>query len=459
MAILKNLISVTLFSTFIVALTGCAEPIDNTEINPSSASIIISKSAYKEKLHGFWLGQNIANWTGLITEMDKVGTPDTMPFYTDDDWGTKDLPAVWGEGVPHADVIDFYFEQQGNPWGADDDTDIEYIYYYLHEKHHTSLLTAEQIRDGWLTHIYSETEAPLFKKFPDSKPVIENFLWESNQQARILMAQGMLPPNTSEPENNSKYMMIDAQLTTEVFGLLAPSRPDVALKIAHLPIRTSAKNEAEWVAEFYVVMHSLTSSVDHNLSMQQQTEWLAEQARQYLPNSSTAAKMYDFIKRSYDVNPDKNNWEKTRDEVYQRYQIEKLDNYHYQDPFEAGINFAASLVSLFYGEGDIKRTIQIGSLVGWDSDNPTATWGGLLGFMVGKQGVEKAFEQYNLSDTYWIHRTRRNFPDRTPNQAGEDTLELMAERGLAIIDRVVVEQMRGELSEDGSSWNIPLTLK
>ena len=60
----------------------------------------ISRSYYAEKLQGFWLGQNIGNWTGLITEMDKVGTPETLPFYTDSDWGEEDLPAFWGEGVP-----------------------------------------------------------------------------------------------------------------------------------------------------------------------------------------------------------------------------------------------------------------------------------------------------------------------------------------------------------------------
>ena len=452
MKIFKIIICFTLLST----IGACAESKDKIQLTAATDSIVISKSDYQEKLHGFWLGQNIANWTGLITEMDKVGTPDTMPFYTDADWGTKDLPAVWGEGVPHSDVIDFYFEQEGKPWGADDDTDIEYMYQYLHEQHKTSLLSAEQIRKGWLTHIYSETDAPLFKKFADSKPMQENFLWESNQQARILMEQGMLPPHTSEPENNNKYMMIDAQLTTEIFGVLAPTRADVALKIAHLPIRTSAKYDALWAAEFYVVMHSLAANVDQSLTMKQQTQWLAEQARLHLPVSSVVAKMYDFIKKSYDINPDKNNWEKTRDAVYVRYQIEKQDGYNYKDPFEAGINFAASLVSLFYGEGDIKRTVQIGSLVGWDSDNPTATWGGLLGFMIGKQGVEKAFEQYHLSDTYWRHRTRRNFLDRTPNIEGEDTLLHMAERGLTIVERVILEQMDGKVSSDGNSWEIPL---
>ena len=415
----------------------------------------ISRADYQVKLHGFWLGQSIANWTGLVTEMDKVGTPATMPFYTDEDWGSKDLPAIWGEGVPHSDTIEFFFVEKGQPWGADDDSDIEYMYQYLHEYHQTSLLTAEQIRMGWLKHTYSAQDAPLFKKFPDSKAVQENFLWEANQQARILMAQGMLPPATSEPENNAKYMMIDAQLTTEIFGLLAPVRVDVALKLSHLPIRVSAKYDAQWIAQFYITMHSLASKVDKSLTIQQQTIWLAEQARLILPEQSTPAKMYDFIKHSYQQNPDKNDWEKSRDAVYRRYQVNNTDGYVYNDPFEAGINFAASLVSLFYGEGDIVRTIQIGTLAGWDSDNPTATWGGLLGFMIGKDGVAQAFGQDNLSESYWIHRTRRNFPDHTPNQVGEDTFSMMAQIAIKVIDQVVVEQMRGSVDLNNNVWLIP----
>lgn len=443
----------TMFQIVSIIIIICAS---NYVAAKQSSEIKLSRSEYQTKLHGFWLGQNIANWTGLITEMDKVGTPETMPFYTDKDWGSKDLKAMWGEYVPHSDTIDFYFEQQNTPWGADDDTDIEYMYLYLHELHQTSKLTALQIQAGWLKHIYSEQDAPLFKKFPDSKPQQENFLWESNQQARILMAQGLLPPETSEPKNNAKYMMIDAQLTTEIFGLLAPIRADIALNIAHLPIRVSAKNEAEWISEFYIVMHSLASKVDSNLSIQQQTQWLAKQARAQLPNHSYPAKMYDFVWHSYQQNIDKNNWEKTRDEVYQKYQIEHSDGYVYKDPFEAGINFSASLVSLFYGQGDIKRTIQIGSLTGWDSDNPTATWGGLLGFMIGYQGVVDAFNQQNLSDTYWIHRTRRNFPDRTINQLGEDTLSALAKRSISVIDRIVIEQMSGTIDSENDQWVIPL---
>lgn len=409
---------------------------------PSGTDRVVSRSKYLDKLHGFWLAQNISNWTSLITEMDKV----EPPFYTDDNWGGPDERNVWGNYGPSlTNTIEYYFVYDGDTWDADDDTDIEYMYQHLLDVHNVSVLSPEQIRDGWLHHIYSNEYAPNG----------ENFLWVSNESAYYLMQGGLLPPNTSEPGNNPNYEMIDAQLTTEIFGLFAPARPDIALKMAHLPIRTTAKNNAEWAAEFYVIMHSLAAYVDKTLSMKEKMFWIAEQARDRLPNNSYVAGMYDFVKGKYDANPDKKNWEATRDEVYSQYQIENADGYVYNQSFDAGINFAASLVSLFYGEGDLPRTIQIGSLAGWDSDNPTATWGGLLGFLLGKDGVEQAFNVYNFSDTYWIHRTRRNFPDYTLNVDGEDTFPLMAERGIYIIDRVVMEEMGGGVDLEKDVWYIP----
>ena len=410
--------------------------------NSRSTELIISRARYIDQLQGFWLGQCIANWTGLITEMDKI----EAPFYTDNNWGKPDQPNIWGHYLPNSNkMIDYFFINEGSAWYADDDTDIEYMYQHLLEYHNTTILSAKQIKEGWIKHIYSNEDAPKN----------ENYLWVSNETAYYLMMDGMVPPLTSEPENNPNYSMIDAQLTTEIFGLFAPGRPDVALKLAYLPIRTTAKFDAEWISNFYVSMHSLASSVNDSLSMNEKVLWLSNKARKELPKNSFSAKMYDFIFTSYKNNSDKSNWEKTRDEVYQRYQKNSSDGYSYNQPFDAGINFAASLISLFYGAGDILRTIKIGTLCGWDSDNPTATWGGLLGFMIGKEGIEREFDKNNFSDTYWIHRTRRNFPDHTPNIGGEDTFELMSERGVNIIDRIIVEEMKGKVDHDKGIWYIP----
>ena len=412
------------------------------DYSPKPSDIRISREAYMNKLYGFWLGECIANWTGLVTEMDKIGRIGeikTGEFYTYDDWGKPDQPSIWGQGVPSdlSPTIDFVFRDEGEVWGADDDTDIEYMYQHLLYTNKTNVLTGQQIKDGWLKHIGSEEE---------------NYLWVSNQRAFDLMLEGLVPPETSKPEKNEYFEMIDAQLTTEIFGLFAPARPDIALKMAYLPIRTTARKDAAWIAEFYVVMYSLAAKVDETLTLNQQIFWMAEQARQQLPKSSYASSMYDFVKSKYESDLPR---EQTRDSIYVKYQVNQEDGYDITSKdlycngcFAAGINYAASLVSLFYGEGDIKETIKIGSLAGWDSDNPTATWGGLLGFMIGKEGIEKAFNR-KFSDQFNIHRTRYNFPN------GVDTFDNMAKTGIFIIDRVVQEEMGGGVNLKNNVWYIP----
>ena len=417
--------------------------IEAKEYKPNITDLTLSRKEYADQLHGFWLGQSIGNWTGLITEMDKI----KHPFYTDNDWGNPDQPNIWGHYIPNSKrIIDYFFVNDGSVWYADDDTDIEYMYQYLLEYNNATILSATQIKEGWIKHIYSNENAPNN----------ENYLWVSNEKAYYLMMDGIEPPLTSEPKNNPYFSMIDAQLTTEIFGLFSPGRSDIALELAYLPIRTTAKYDAEWISNFYVTMHSLASSVSDALTMNEKILWLSNEGRKKLPNSSYSAKMYDFIFASYSNNPDKDDWEKTRDEVYERYQLNSNDGYIYNQPFDAGINFSASLISLFYGAGNLLRTIQIGTLCGWDSDNPTATWGGLLGFMLGKEGVESIFNKNDFSDTYWIHRTRKNFPDHTEDIEGEDTFNLMAKRGIQIIDRIIIEQIKGGVDLKNNVWYIPL---
>lgn len=420
-----------------------ATEISNKE---TKESIILSRKNYCNQLYGFWLGQSIANWTGLVTEMDKIGNIGeirTGNFYTRDDWGKPDQPSIWGAGIPSdlSPTIDFVFRDTNEIWGADDDTDIEYMYQHLMFINQTSFLTPVQIRDGWLKHI---------------KQNEENYLWVSNQKAYDLMLEGVLPPETGNPEKNEHHEMIDAQLTTEIFGLFSPARADVATQIALLPIQTTAREESEDISKFYVTMYSL-ASLNTEKTLSERIHWMANKARKVLPDNSYPAKMFDYSRKLYESGI---TWEQTRDSIYYRYQVQQKDSYDITSKnlycngcFAAGINFASSLVSLFYGEGDLKKTIQIGTLAGWDSDNPTATWGGLIGFMIGKDGIEKTFDR-QFSNRFNIHRTRQNFPED-----GIDTFERMAQRGLLVTDRVVKEEIGGTINEENDTWIIPIEIE
>ena len=432
MSILKNLF--ILWSLSLV-LFSC---------NTSSNNFIeISREKYSNQLYGFWLGQSIANWTGLITEMDKIGNIGeikTGNFYTRDDWGGIDRRSIWeDQSIDKSNIkIEFSLRTQDEVWGSDDDTDIEYMYQFLLNYFDTSILSPSQIREGWVKHIKAEEE---------------NYLWVSNQRAFDLMNQGILPPETGEPSNNEFYNMIDAQLTTEIFGLFSPARPDFAIRMAELPIKTTARGESQEIAEFYVRMHSLASNPKEFNSIKENIFWIANESRKYLSDNNYPAKMYDFTEALYNSGV---TWEEARDSIYLRYQVEQKDGYDITSKnlycngcFAAGINFASSLVSLFYGEGDIKNTIKIGTLSGWDSDNPTSTWGGLIGFLIGKEMIEKEFNT-NFSSKFNIHRTRQNFPNN-----GIDSFDYMAAEGVKVIDRVVEKELKGKINLVKNTWVIP----
>ncbi len=81
----------------------------------------IDRETYLDQLEGFWLAECIANWTGLQTE----GRRQVPPFYTDADWPT----------TFDGRMLRFVTDQ--DPWKADDDTDIEYVYQSLMNEHAT----------------------------------------------------------------------------------------------------------------------------------------------------------------------------------------------------------------------------------------------------------------------------------------------------------------------------------
>src|SRR5690606_33184244 len=159
-----------------------------------------------------------------------------------------------------------------------------------------------------------------------------------------------------------------------------PGMPAYALELADLPIRTTASGYSAHAAQFHVALYSLAAVVDRSLLPQQQILWLVDTARRLIPATSRTAAVIDLVLADYLDNDDGDDWERTRDRVAQVFQTDdEANGYRYLEWYESSVNLAGGLIALLYGEGDLARTIQIGTLSGWDSDNGTATMGGLLG--------------------------------------------------------------------------------
>ncbi len=393
-------------------LAGLALAVPVAIAQPGAQPVVLDEAVYADRLRAMWMAECIANWTGLKTEACRQ----EAPFLTDADWNT----AVCNGWLD--------FNTYANPWGADDDTDIEYV--YLHALANASrpggvaatTLSPIEIRDAWTTHI-------------------NRMIWVSNAKARALFDRGMLPPATSLAPANRDRLMIDAQLTTEFFGALAPGAPAKALDMADLPIATTASGYAAHASQFYAVLYALAPLVPADLSGRDKVIWLVDHARDAIPDQSKAADVIDLCLQDFLENPDANNWERTRDLVAQRYQVNAAANgFVFRAWYESSVNLAGGVIALLYGQGDLSRTIQIGAMSGWDSDNGTATMGGLVGLMIGTDAVRAEFPGRTLSDNYWISRTRDNMPDYVSDTGNvEDTFTLMAQRMLAIVRQATIE--------------------
>jgi hypothetical protein len=374
-----------------------------------SGERLIDAAAYRERIRGMWLGECIANWTGLQTE----GRHRDPPFLTD---------ASWGQVQPYSNGFPLEYKWFFNPWWADDDTDIEYVYLHLLSTQNTLFLTPQQIADGWIRHI-------------------NRFIWVSNARARALMTRGVVPPGTGLACANEHRLEIDAQLTTEIFGTLAPGDPGRAMDLADLPIRTSAAGYAAHASQFFVVLYSLAPQIPASVAPgRDRSLWLVTEGRKFIPDGSRAAEVIDFVKAEYLNNPDVTNWELTRDRMWERYKLNPGANgWVYRDWYESVINLGTGVLALLYGEGDYRQTVKIGTLSGWDSDNGTATMGGLLGLANGYDWVRAQFNN-GPRENFWITRTRDDLPDYTPPGDGfEDTFAMMADRWMPLVKRNIRE--------------------
>lgn len=392
------------------------------------AERLLDKTTYQARLRAMWLGESIANWTGLAAE----GERQAPPFLTDADWGTQPFPdrpwALLGLNL------------WGHPWNSDDDTDVEYVYLHVMSTQGLSSLTPEQIVSGWRAHI-------------------NRAIWVSNQSARAHMDRGIVPPMTAAaqgmasgvPAPVDQSLMIDAQLTTEFFGALCPGMPERALAIADLPIRTTATGYAVHASQVYVVLYSLATQVDPELSGAEQAQWLIREARKFIPDSSKSADIMDFVLADYLANPDKNNWTLTRDRVYERYVAGAASHgFVYRAWYESSVNFAMGMVALLYGGMDFEKTVRIGTLAGFDADNQPATLGGLIGLVQGPAFL--ATYGWCYDEYHWL-ATRDGLIDYLPNDpTAEDTFTMMAARMLPIVDR---EVQAGGGRASSSAWLLP----
>ena len=314
---------VTLALLFVGLLAGCSGSDDGGD------SLPLDSDVYRDKVHGAWVTAMVANHSGLPIEgiwLDQPGPGDSVELVLLDEWTT------------------------------DDDTHVEWLDLHILETHGLEP-TDEQIRDEWVDHLNGD-------------------IWVATLRARELMDEGFVPPATGSIVNNPDgAWSMDAQLETELFGLIAPGRPVEARRRAERFAMITNRGPAVEASAFYAHLYA-AAFLEDDVSV------LIDEARDSTDDESEIGTVVDDVRRWHGENPD--DWRATRSLIADRYDT---------DPewWASRVNFAVTIMALLYGDGDLLDTINIAGLAGWDADNNMTTSTGLLGVIIGFDALPEPF--------------------------------------------------------------------
>jgi hypothetical protein len=327
----------------------------------------ISKTDLLDKIKGGWAGQVIGCTYGGPTEFDFKGT--MIQDYTPIDWNES--------------MLEWWYK---NSPGLYDDVYMDLTFVEVFEN------------EGMDAPATSHAKA-----FANA----EYQLWHANQAARYNILNGIDPPASGHWENNPHADDIDFQIEADFAGLMNPgmvnSSSEVCDRVGHI------MNYGDgWYGGVYVAaMYSLAFYSDD-------MEFIVSEALKTIPGQS------EFYQCIYDVIgwckefPD--DWKRTWFEAEKKWSSDIGCPAGVFEAFniDAKINAAYIVIGLLYGDGDFKKSVDISTRCGQDSDCNPASAGGILGAMIGydnipdfwKQGLDRVedmdfkYTTISLNDVY-----------------------------------------------------------
>jgi hypothetical protein len=371
-------------------VNGCTEKKD---------MLRISVEDLQEKVYASWLAQIIGNIYGLPHENAYIDEP-----------GPDEFPYGYRENIDLLKEVDGAF--------SDDDTDIEYIYLLTMEKYGPEP-TYSQIKDAWLHHIRQR-------------------VWLANRAALGAMHFDFSPPVTGLKDFNPHWFQIDPQLVNEIWATISPGMVKYAVSKSAWAARVTNDGWGIEPTMHYGAMYAAAF-------FESDINKLIDIGTTSLPEGSRFAVTVEDMKKLYIKFPD--DWKKARAEMSEKYYIdEPLDT---KTIWNANLNGAAGILALLYGQGDFQKTLDLSCAMGFDADNQAATMAGLLGIILGTEGLPKELlypvegwdEPFN---DFYKNVSRYDMPDAS--------LKDMAGRMVVQAEKIILGYGGKKITENGLDY-------
>lgn len=381
--------------------------------------LTISESDLREKIEGYWIGQLVGNYMGFPFEW--MYFEEACPVLVDRYYNVANIPEGLKINRDRRGHVQILCETMGGAW-TDDDTDIEFVTLHAVEKYGLDI-TYPEIGEAWKTHI-------------------NRFIWGSNQRARLLMDEGLVPPATGSKKHNPYWMQIDPQLVNEIWSVFYPGMVDKAVERADWGAHITNDDWGTHPTRFYAALYS-AAFVEDDIAT------LYDIGIRALPEGSPFLPGLQDVKRWHSEYPD---WRNTRDLIYRKYYKYPEDVDPHND-VSVIINGLFGAMAILYGEGDFIKTTGIAVSAGLDCDNQAATCAGFIGVLKGSGAIPEHLTTDTGAGKLWekpFNNTYVNFSrDHLPNVTPIDEI---VDRIMAVAVTAIMENGGERIEREGKVY-------
>jgi len=356
---------------------------DNPASTPSRPRIVdLTRDELLDHIRGGWTGMLIGGLEGLAHEFKYINEP--------------------RESLPNYPLL---------PEGArsDDDNDFEWTHLFFMDKEGVLKIPYPRIVEIWQANM-------------------NRGIWAANRQARKLMDQGIVPPETARPTRNSYAPYnLSGQFCVEAYGMIAPGMPRAAVDIGLHYAAIAVSGEPLQATRYWTTLISLAPVRGDPLE-----DLLRKSLQAVDPASAQAEAVQDAIKAFHEHPGD---WKAARQFFHNKWHVPK------EAPWDSDarprkwndnstpLNGAMVLLALLYGNGDFYKTGQYAMALGYDADCNAATACAVVGTRVGFTAISR-LPGFNMPDLY-VNRTRPQLPK-------ESKVSEQAELMLRLCEKVIL---------------------
>ncbi len=382
-------ISITmLIAVSMLILAACSTGSTETE-----RTVTMTKAELLNKVKGGWAGQAIGVTYGGPTEFRYLSRmiPDSVELRWDND------------------LVTYFYD---NFPGLYDDIYMDLTFVDIFEK------------EG--------LDAPV-ESFANAFANADYMLWHANQAARYNILNGIPAPESGHWKYNMHADDIDFQIEADFAGLMAPGMVNAAGIYADRIGHIMNYGDGFYGGAYVAAMYSLAYVYDDVYQ-------LVIDALEVIPAESNYYKCMQDVLAFHKQYPDdwKKAWQAIEDSEW-AIDLHCPDGINSPFNIDATVNSAYVLLGLLYGEADLKKTMDISTRAGQDSDCNPATAAGILLTMQGYDSISDywidpikpvedrdfAYTTISLNDVYDLsYKHALKVIEKYGGTVGEETVEI-----------------------------------